>query len=55
MCEREGGESYKDEEALVGDLLVVGDGGEHRQHQAAEHQQEAEMYTSKHKMYTSEI
>lgn len=31
--------SYQDEEALVGELLVFGDGGEHRQHQAAEHQQ----------------
>lgn len=40
--EREG--SYQDEEALVGDFLVVGDSGEHRQHQAAEHQQETETH-----------
>lgn len=40
--------SYQDEEALVGELLVLGDGGEHGQHQAAEHQQEAETQARTH-------
>ncbi len=51
MCVREresegerGEGSYQDEEALVGKLLVVGDGGEHGQHQAAEHQQKTETH-----------
>ena len=38
--------SYQDEEALIGKLMVVGDGGEHGQHQAAEHQQKTETHTS---------
>lgn len=37
--------SYQDEEALVGELLVLRDGGEHGQHQAAEHQQKTEIHT----------
>lgn len=36
--------SHQDEESLVGELLVLGDGGEHRQHQAAEHQQKTETH-----------
>lgn len=36
--------SYQDEEALVGELLMFWDGGEHRQHQAAEHQQKTETH-----------
>lgn len=36
---------YQDEEALVGHLLMLRDGGEHRQHQAAEHQQKTERHT----------
>lgn len=41
--------SYQDEEALVGELLVLGDGGEHGQHQAAEHQQKTETHTHRNK------
>lgn len=33
-------EAYQDEESLVGELLVFGDGGEDGQHQTAEDQQE---------------
>lgn len=49
ICAREGEGSYQDEEALVGGLLVVRDSGEHRQHQAAEHQQETETHIITHK------
>lgn len=36
--------SYQDEEALIGHLLVLRNGRKHRQHQAAEHQQETETH-----------
>ena len=40
--------SHQDEEALVGELLMVRDGGEHGQHQAAEDQQKTETHTNTH-------
>ena len=46
--------TYQDEEALVGELLVFLDGGEHGQHQAAEHQHETETHNytqAKHQKY----
>lgn len=52
--------SYQDEKVLVGESLVFADGGEHRQHQAAEHQQktETQAHTGQEthlKIHTSEI
>lgn len=39
--------SYQDEESFVGYLLIAWDGGEHRQHQTAEHQQETVTHTQR--------
>lgn len=38
---------YQDVERVLGALLVLSDGGEHRQNQAGEHQQEPEHRTGK--------
>lgn len=48
LCERKKkrGWSHQDEEALVGNFLVITDGGEDRQHQAAEHQQKSATHTN---------
>lgn len=44
--------AYQDEETLVCSLLVVRDGGEHRQHQAAEHQKKTETHMNTHQLCT---
>lgn len=36
---------YQDVESVLGALLILFDGGEHRQNQAGEHQQEPEQRT----------